>query len=100
MRVRFTRQAAKQYLDALRKLRAKNAAGASTVQQRTEAAIDVLREHPHAGHAIPEFPELPHRELSAPPYRLFYRVVDDTVWIVAVWHARRRPGLPESDSQG
>ena len=60
----------------------------------------MLREHPHAGHAIPEFPELPHRELSAPPCRVFYRVVDDTVWIVAVWHAWRRPGRPEPDSQG
>ncbi|MDZ7801149.1 MAG: type II toxin-antitoxin system RelE/ParE family toxin [Trueperaceae bacterium] len=84
MRVRFTPQAAQQYLDALRNLRTKNAAGASTVQQRTEAVVALLREHPHAGHAIPEFPELPHRELSAPPYRLFYRVVDDTVWIVRV----------------
>ena len=100
MRVRFTPQAAKQYLDALRTLRTKNAAGAATVQQRTEAVVDVLREHPHAGQVIPEFPELPHREIPAPPYRLFYRVVDDTVWIVAVSHARRRPGRPESAFPG
>lgn len=98
MRVRFTPQASKQVLGALRDLRTKDAAGAATVQRRTEAVVELLREHPYAGHAIPEFPELPHRELSAPPYRLFYRVVDDTVWIVAVSHARRRPERPESDS--
>ena len=95
MRVRFTPQAAKQYLDALRNLREKNAAGAATVQQRTEAVVALLREHPHAGQAIPEFPEVPHRELSAAPYGLFYRVVDDTVWIVAVMHARQRPDPPD-----
>lgn len=100
MRVRFTPQAAKQYLDALRKLRTENAAGAATVQQRTEAVVGLLREHTDAGHPIPEFPELPHRELSAPPYRVFYRVVDVAVWIVAVRHARRRPEAPESESQG
>lgn len=100
MRVRFTPQAARDYLDALPKLRTENAAGAATVQQRTEAVVEFLREHPNAGHAIPEFPELPHRELAAPPYRVFYRVVDDTVWIVAVLHARRRPDHPESDPQG
>jgi plasmid stabilization system protein ParE len=99
VRVRFTPQAAKQYLDALRKLHAENAAGAATVQQRTEAVVELLREHPNAGHAIAEFPDLPHRELSAPPYRVFYRVASDTVWIVAVVHARRRPDPPESDSR-
>jgi len=69
------------------------------VQQRTEAVVELLREHPNAGHAIAEFPDLPHRELSAPPYRVFYRVASDTVWIVAVVHARRRPDPPESDSR-
>jgi plasmid stabilization system protein ParE len=100
MRVRFTPHAEKRYLDALRKLRAENAAGAATVQQGTEAAVQLLREHPDAGHPIPEFPELPHRELSAAPYRVFYCVVDDTVWIVAVLRGRRRPEAPESESQG
>ena len=94
MRVRFTPQAARQYLDALRFLRTKNPAGAAPVQRRAEAVIELLREHPDAGHAIPEFPELPHRELPVPPYRFFHRVVDDTVWVVAVWHARQLPQPP------
>ena len=86
MRVRYTPQAAKQHLDELRKLRAENATGAATVQRRTEAVVQLLREHRDAGHPIPECRELPHRELSAAPYRVFYRVVDDTVWNVAVRH--------------
>ena len=100
MRVRFTPQAARQYLDALRYLRTKHPAEAATVQRRAEAVAELLREHPAAGHAIPELPDLPHRELPVPPYRLFHRVVDDTVWIVAVWHARQLPESPEGVPEG
>ncbi|MBW6469092.1 MAG: type II toxin-antitoxin system RelE/ParE family toxin [Anaerosomatales bacterium] len=100
MRVRFTPQADRQYLGALAYLQAKNPAGALTVMRRAEAVIAQLREHPHSGHAIPEYPDLPHRELPAPPYRFFYRVVDDTVWIVAVWHARQLPEEPDDVARG
>jgi plasmid stabilization system protein ParE len=96
VRVRFTPQAARQYLEALRYLRTKNPAGAATVQRRAEAVIELLGDHPDAGYAIPEFPELAHRELPDPPYRFFHRVVDETVWIVAVWHARQRPEPPNA----
>lgn len=93
MRVRFTLQAEGQYLEALGYIGAKNPAGAETVQRRAETVVALLREHPHSG-AIPEFPDLPHRELPVPPYRFFYRVLDDTVWIVAVWHAHQLPDSP------
>jgi plasmid stabilization system protein ParE len=94
VQVHFTRQAEQQYLGALRYLRARSPAGATSVQRQAEAVIAQLREHPHSGHEIPEFPELPHRELPVPPYRFFYRVVSDTVWIVGVWHARQLPEQP------
>jgi plasmid stabilization system protein ParE len=100
VRVRFTPQAARQYLDGLRNLRTKHPAGAATVQRRAEAVIERLREHPGAGHAIPEFPDLPHRELPVPPFRFFHRVVVDTVWIVAVRHARQLPESPEGVPKG
>lgn len=88
------------HLDALRYLRTKHPAGAATVQRRAEAVIELLREHPAAGHAGPEFPDLPHRELPVPPYCLFHRVAGDTVWIAAVWHARQLPESPEGGSKG
>ncbi|MCG2808210.1 MAG: type II toxin-antitoxin system RelE/ParE family toxin [Coriobacteriia bacterium] len=78
MRVRFTPQADQQYLDALRFIRAKSRAGAASVQRRAEAVIEQLGKHPDSGHVIPEFPELPHRELPVPPYRFFHRVVGET----------------------
>lgn len=100
MRVRFTPQAERQYLEALRYIRGKSLTGAATLQQRAETVIAQLREHPHSGHEIPEFPDLPHRELPVPPYRFFHRVVGDTVWIVGVWHARQLPEEPDEAARG
>ncbi len=98
--MRFTRQADRQYLDALGYIRAKSPAGALTVMRRAEAVIAQLREQPHSGHAIPEYPDMPHRELAVPPYRFFYRIIDDTVWIIAVWHARQLPEPPDEEPRG
>jgi len=98
--VRFTPQAEQQYLGALRYLRTKNPAGAAGIQRRAEAVIIQLRERPDSGHAIPGFPELPHREVPVPPYRFFYRVVGGTVWIVGVWHARQLPDEPDDTKRG
>jgi toxin ParE1/3/4 len=100
MQVRFTPQAERQYLDALGHIRSKNPAGALTVMRRAEAVIAQLRTHPHSGHVIPEYPDLPHRELPVLPYRFFYRVIDETVWIIAVWHARQLPEQPDEEARG
>ncbi|MHB1342723.1 MAG: type II toxin-antitoxin system RelE/ParE family toxin [Coriobacteriia bacterium] len=100
MRVRFTPQAERQYLGALSHIDAKSPAGALTVMHRAEAVVAQLREYPHSGHVIPEYPDLPHRELPVPPYRFFHRVVDGTVWIVAVWHTRQLPEPPDGETRG
>jgi len=100
MRVRFTQQAERQYLETLRYIASKNPAGAVTVMRRAEVVVAQLRAHPHSGHVIPEYPDLPHRELPVPPYRLFYRIGDDAVWITAVWHARQLPDEPEPGARG
>jgi plasmid stabilization system protein ParE len=73
MRVRFTPQADRQYLEALRYIHSKNPAGAVTVMGRAE---------------------------DVPPYRFFYRVVGDTVWITAVWHSRQLPEEPDPGARG
>ena len=99
MRVRFTPQAERQYRGALSRTDAKSPAGALTVMLRAEAVVAQLREHPHSGHVIPEYPDLPHRELPVPPYRFFHRVVNGTAWIVAVWHARQLPEPPDDETR-
>jgi plasmid stabilization system protein ParE len=45
-----------------------------------------LEAHPGSGRRIPEFPELPHREIIVRPYRFFYRVEKHVAWVVAAWH--------------
>jgi len=100
MRVRFTPRADRQYLSALRYLLERSPSAAARLQSRTEAAIVQLGKYPESGHAIPEFPEMPHRELPVEPYRFFYRVVGDTVWIVAMWHARQLPDEPGEPGRG
>jgi len=49
---------------------------------------------PDSGWIIPEYPDLPYREVVIPPYRFSYRVKDGIVWIVAVWHGAQLPEAP------
>jgi plasmid stabilization system protein ParE len=53
-----------------------------------------LERFPDSGRKLPEFPDLPHREVVVPPYRFFYRVHGRTVWVVAVWHGAREVQEP------
>ena len=43
---------------------------------------------------VPEFPDLPYREVIVEPYRFFYRIEEATVWVVAVWHGAQPPEEP------
>ncbi len=43
---------------------------------------------------LPEFPDLPFREVIATPYRFFYRVKGDRVWVAATWHGAQLPDEP------
>jgi plasmid stabilization system protein ParE len=51
-----------------------------------ETVLRKLEEFPESGRIIPEFPDLPYREVIISPYRFFYRIKDNVIWIVAVWH--------------
>jgi plasmid stabilization system protein ParE len=54
-----------------------------------------LEDFPESGRIIPEFPELPYREVIVSPYRFFYKIKEETIWIVAVWHGAQLPRKPE-----
>ena len=49
---------------------------------------------PESGRALPEFPDLPYREVIVAPYGFFYRIADRTVWIAGVWHGAQIPEEP------
>jgi len=92
--VRFTSSARGQFLEGLQYIRRDNPSAAARFRDKAEKALRRLESHPNSGRAIPEFPELPHREVIVNPYRFFYRVSGKTVWIVAVWHSAQLPAGP------
>lgn len=95
MKVRFTPTARAQFLAGLEYIRKDRPAAALRLRKRAETVLRRLEKFPESGRSIPEFPDLPHREVIVPPYRFFYRVDGKTVWVVAVWHSAR---LPDSSS--
>jgi toxin ParE1/3/4 len=54
-----------------------------------------LKTYPESGRLIPEFSDLPFREVIVRPYRFFCKTKGDTVWIIAVWHSAQLPDEPE-----
>ncbi|NTW29615.1 MAG: type II toxin-antitoxin system RelE/ParE family toxin [Coriobacteriia bacterium] len=100
MRVLFTPSAREQFLAALAYIRQDSPAAAWAVRERSEAALRRLKDFPESGRVLPEFPDLPFREVIVPPYRFFYRVREDAVWVVAVWHDAQLPDEPDDASRG
>lgn len=94
MRVRFTATGRQQFLAALAYIRRDNPAAALRFRRRTEDVLRRLEQFPASGREIPGFPELAYREVVVTPYRFFYRIQDQTVWVVAVWHGAQLPGEP------
>ena len=96
MKVRFTPAARAQFLAAIEYVRRDRPSAALRFRKRAENALRRLEKFPASGGVLPEFPELPYREVIVPPYRFFYRVEGKTVWIVAAWHGARIPAQPET----
>jgi plasmid stabilization system protein ParE len=94
LQLRFTPSGREQFLAAVAYIRADDPAAAKRFRVRAEKVLRRLERFPQSGRVIPEFPELPHREVIVAPYRFFYKVVTKTVWVVAVWHGAQLPQKP------
>ena len=94
MKLRFTPAGRSQFLAALAYIHRDKPSAALGFRHRAEAVLRRLERFPLSGRVIPEFPELPYREVIVPPYRLFYRVKGSIVWVVGVWHSAQLPGEP------
>jgi toxin ParE1/3/4 len=92
--LRFTPSARNQFLTALAYINRDNPEAAWRFRRRAEKILRRLEAFPESGRVIPEFPDLPYREVVIAPYRFFYRLKGDTVWIVAVWHGAQLPKGP------
>jgi toxin ParE1/3/4 len=94
VRVRFTPSAREQFPAAVAYIHRDKPSAARRFRKKAERVLRRLEDHPESGRRIPEFPDLPHRELIVPPYRFFYRIEKRTVWIVAVWHGAQEVKEP------
>lgn len=83
-------------MDGIKYIQRDNPAAALNFFEKAEETLKRLEDFPKSGRPIPEFPSLSFREIIVPPYRFFYRIVDDTIWIVATCHSSRLPGQPDS----
>ncbi len=96
----FTPAGRRQFLAALAYIGADNRSAAVAFRQKAEGSLSRLRDFPESGRTLPEFPDLPFREVIVAPYRFFYRVKGETVWIVAVWHGAQLPDEPHEVAGG
>jgi toxin ParE1/3/4 len=83
-----------QFLQALAFILQDNPQGALQFRKKLERALRRLTRYPMSGRLIPEFPDLPFREVIVPPYRFFYRCEGGNVWVVACWHGAQLPTEP------
>lgn len=95
MKILFTPTGRRQFLDAVAYIYRDNPSAAVAFHQKTEKVLSRLKKFPDSGRPLPEFPELPFREVIVRSYRFFYKVKDKNVWIVAVWHGAQLPEDPE-----
>jgi len=95
VKVIFTKSARTQFLSALAYIRRDKPSAAMNFRKRSEKILRRLEDFPESGRVIPEFPDLPFREVIISPYRFFYRIKGEVVWIIAVWHGAQIPEEPE-----
>lgn len=86
MKVRFTPSARTQFLAAVVYIYRDSPSAAIAFRDKAEKTLSRLRKFPKSGRILPEFPDLPFREVLVPPYRFFYSIRANIIWIVAVWH--------------
>jgi toxin ParE1/3/4 len=94
VKVRFTPSGRRRFLDAVAYIARENPAAARRFKQRAATVLRRLERFPESGRVLPEFPDLPYREVIVAPYRFFYRVAGKTVWVVAAWHGAQIPEEP------
>src|SRR6185503_6103868 len=95
MRLRFTPSSRIQFLTAVAYIQQDNPRAALKFRRRAEQVLRRLLRYPDSGRLIPEFPDLPFREVVTPPYRFFYRPEGKVIWVVAVWHGAQLPREPK-----
>ena len=84
--IQYTPPARRQYLDALSYIKADKPSAAKNFRVKAERILSRLEDYPDSGSLIPEFPDSEFQQVIVKPYRFFYRVEKNVVWVVGVWH--------------
>ncbi len=84
MKVRFTPSARAQFLAAIAYIYRDNPTAAVAFRLKAEKILSRLQRSPQSDRGLPEFPDLPFREVIVAPYRFFYRTRGNAIWVVAV----------------
>jgi toxin ParE1/3/4 len=98
VKLRFTPTARAQFKNAVAYIHKENPAAAMRFRDKAEQILRRLADFPDSGRRLPEFSDLPYREVIVSPYRFFYRPEEETIWIVAVWHSAQLPTNPASNT--
>jgi plasmid stabilization system protein ParE len=99
LRVHFTPTGRRQFLEAVAYIYRDNPSASLSFRNKAEKTLARLKKFPESGRLIPEFSDLPFREVIVRPYRFFYKVKDEIVWIIAVWHSAQLPEYSESEGR-
>jgi toxin ParE1/3/4 len=91
MRVRHTPRARADIEAIFAYLHSRNPSAARALNRAIDQAVELLALSPYVGSVIDRAPEFRGIRVGRYPYRLYYRIRDDEVWIVHVRHARQRP---------
>jgi toxin ParE1/3/4 len=94
LKILFTPTGRRQFLEAIAYIHRDNPSAAADFREKAAKTLSRLGKFPESGRLLPEFPDLPFREVIVRPYRFFYRIKDKTIWIVAVWHGAQLPDQP------
>ncbi|MFP5476102.1 MAG: type II toxin-antitoxin system RelE/ParE family toxin [Gammaproteobacteria bacterium] len=68
----------------------RNPAAAAKAVQALVRAPEVLHQHPRLGEKVEGFADREVRRILALSYELRYEVVEDTIYILRLWHTRER----------
>jgi toxin ParE1/3/4 len=91
--IEFTPRARQQFLSAIRYIRSDKPVAAARFKRTAEKALSRLVDYPESGHPVPEYPESGYRQVIVRPYRFFYKVSGETIWIVGVWRGAQLAGM-------
>lgn len=91
MRVRHTPRARADTEAIFAYLDSRNPSAARAVKRAIDQAVELLALFPYAGPVIDRAPQFRGLRIGRYPYRLYYRIRNDEVWIVHIRHMRQRP---------